>query len=178
MARWNVRFACTVGLTAVIGAVAAGCQGSGGSPVAPGVSGLALSPYGGMGVPLIPEAGTTGGGRLNDPQIGTPGWNSFELNLNVHGAPPDTDLFLQFVADIDPATRGDGVCPPMPPAFPLGLLHTSAGGSVSAHVKFPVPEGAFFGTFDSGEHADFRWRVVNATGTFDVRTPCVVLTGK
>ena len=58
--------------------------------------------------------------------------------------------------------------------YPAG----TAGGSVSAHVKFPVPEGAFFGTFDSGEHADFRWRVVNATGTFDVRTPCVVLTGK
>ena len=179
MARFNRRFVRAASLAVAVGVGAAGCQGTGGSPIAPSVStGLALSPYGGMGVPLIPEPGTTGGGRLNDPQIGKPDWNSFELNLNVHGAPPDADLFLQFVADIDPATRGDGVCPPMPPAFPLGVLHTSAGGTVSTHIKFPVPEGAFFGAFDSGEQADFRWRVVNATGTFDVRTPCVVLTGK
>jgi hypothetical protein len=179
MARFNRRFVWVVGLAAAAGVGAAGCQGGGRNPIAPNVAtGLTLSPYGGMGVPLIPEPGTAGGGRLNDPQIGKPGWNSFELNISVHGAPADTDLFVQFVADIDPATRGDGVCPAMPPAFPLGVVHTSAGGSVSTHVKFPVPEGAFFGTFDSGEQADFRWRVVNASGTFDVRTPCVVLEGK
>ena len=182
MARLQVRLLGMAGMAAALGITLAGCGGNGASPAAPSMSvsplATAASPYGGSGVPLIPEPGSVGGGRLNDPQVGTPGLNSFELNIAVHGAPPDVDLFLQFVADIEPGTRGDGVCPAMPPAFPLGVVHTSAGGTVSTHIKFPVPEGAFGGTFDSDQHADFRWRVVNATGTFDLRTPCVVLTGK
>ena len=178
-----VRFFSVSAAAAALGIAVAGCGSNAGSPAAPNLSAaplsLAASPYGGSGVPLIPQPGTTGGGTLNDPQVGTPGLNSFELNVAVHGAPPDTDLYFQFTADIDPATRGDGNCPPfVDPAFTIAVLHTSAGGAARAHVKFPVPEGAFFGTFDSGEHADFRWRVVNDSHSFDVRTPCVVLTGK
>ena len=45
-------------------------------------------------------------------------------------------------------------------------------------IKFGVPEGFFDGTFDPGEQADFKWRVVNSAQTFDLQTPCVVLTGK
>ena len=185
MARSQLRVIRAIGLAAVL-SIAGGCQGNVGSPISPAgllssPASTPQSPFGGQGIPMIPEPGSVpagGGGTVNDTQTGKPGFNSFELNVAVHGAPPDTDLFFQFVADIDPATRGDGVCPGIPPAFPLAVLHTSRGGSASAHIKFPVPEGAFAGTFDSGEHADFRWRVVNATQTFDLRTPCVVLTGK
>ena len=144
---------------------------------------LAGSPYGGAGIPLIPEPDSVpgkGGGRVNNPQTAEPGFNNFELNVNVHGGPPDTDLFFQFVADVVPGTRGDGACPefPPPPANTIGVLHTSAGGAAAAHLKFEVPEGAFLAAFDSGVKSDWRWRVVNSTQTFDLRTPCVVLTGK
>jgi len=143
-----------------------------------------VSPYGGDAVPLIEVAGSSpagGGGILNDPQTGKPGFNNFEVTVNVHGGPPRTDVFLQFLADVFPDTRGDGVCPgefPAPPAMTIGALHTSGGGAASAHIKFQVPEGFFSGTFDSGEHADFKWRVVNLEETFDLQTPCVTLTGK
>lgn len=184
MARLQLRTFSAIGMAAVLG-IAAGCQDTVRSPMSPASSllpsSVAQSPYGGQGVPLIPEAGSVpagAGGTLNDTQTGKPGFNSFELNVTVHGGPPNTDLLFQFVGDIDPATRGDGVCPAIPPAFTIGVLHTSEGGSASAHIKFPVPEGAFAGTFDAGEHADFRWRVVNESQTFDLRTPCVVLTGK
>ena len=126
----------------------------------------------------VPTGGT---GIVNDPQTGEPGFNNFEVTVNVHGGPPDTDLYFQFVGDIDPATRGDGVCPapfPNPPANTIAVLHTSAGGAASAHIKFEVPEGAFFGVFDPGVKSDFKWRVVNLAQSFDLRTPCVVLTGK
>jgi hypothetical protein len=144
---------------------------------------VAASPYGGGAIPLTEVSGSVprgGAGILNDIQTGKPGFDNFEVTLNVHGAPPDTDLYFQFSGDVFPGTRGDGVCPPFPapPGNTLQVLHTSAGGTVSAHVKFPVPEGAFFGGFDSDVQSDFAWRVVNLSQTFDLRTLCIVLTGK
>jgi hypothetical protein len=155
------------------------------STVAGGSSrvGLARSPFGGSGIPLVAVSGSVpagGAGTLNDPQTGEPGFNNFELNVNVHGGPPDTDLYFQFVADIVPGTRGDGICLSFPslPGNTIGILHTSPGGAASAHLKFEVPEGAFLGAFDSGVASDWQWRVVNAAQTFDLRTSCTVLTGK
>lgn len=147
-------------------------------------SGLAGSPYGGHAVPLIGMPGSVpagGGGILNDTQTGEPGFNNFEVTVNVHGGPSDTDLYFQFVGDVLPPTRGDGVCPapfPAPPANTIAVIRTSAGGSGRAHVKFEVPEGAFAGAFDSGVKADFKWRIVDLAQTFDLQTPCIVLTGK
>jgi len=144
---------------------------------------LMASPYGGHGIPLIEVQGTVPSGAagiVDDTQTDEPGFNNFELNVNVHGAPPDTDLYFQFTADIVPGTRGDGTCPafPAPPANAIGVLHTSPGGAASTHLKFEVPEGAFLGAFDSGVTSDWQWRVVNLAETFDLRTPCIVLTGK
>jgi hypothetical protein len=147
-------------------------------------TGSAASPYGGHAVPLTEVAGSVpvgGRGTLNDTQTAEPGFNNFELDVSVHGGPPDTDLYFQFVGDVNPATRGDGKCPdpfPNPPGNTIAVMRTSAGGSASTHVKFEVPEGAFLGTFDSGVKSDFKWRVVNLEQTFDLRTSCVVLTGK
>ena len=170
-------------------AIASACAGQ--QPVSPTVSGdtdgsrvgLAGSPYGGSGVPLVAVAGSIlpgAAGRLNDPQAAEPGFNNFELNVNVHGGPPDTDLHFQFTADIVPGSRGDGSCSAFPelPANRIGILHTSPGGSASAHFKFEVPEGVFFGAFDSGVSSDWQWRVVNLEQTFELQTPCIVLTGK
>jgi hypothetical protein len=163
---------------------------SGATPVASSGSRLSslsadTSPFGGTGIPLIEVSGSVpsgGAGVLNDPQTATPGYDTFELTVNVHGGPPDTDLFFQFAADIFPGTRGDSVCPGFPsppdPGNSIRTLHTSAGGAVAAHIRFPVPAGAFGGAFDAGVKSDFAWRVVNLTETFDLRTPCIVLTGK
>jgi hypothetical protein len=48
----------------------------------------------------------------------------------------------------------------------------------SAHIKFDIPEGVFGGAFDCGEKVGFKWRLANSTQAFELRTPCVVLTGK
>jgi len=179
------------GAVAFLGLVAAACEENVGGPAAPSAS-AAFPPfveavsYGGQGIHLTEVPGSVppgASGVLNDTQTGTPGFNNFEVTIDVHGGPPDTDLYFQFVGDVDSATRGDGVCPGSFPAPPgptnsIRVLHTSAGGTASAHVKFPVPEGAFGGAFDSGVKVDFKWRVVNAAQTFDLRTSCVVLTGK
>ena len=181
-----------LGMLALCGAAVAACRGTAGSPTAPSVSVGAFgsdgttASFGGHGVPLTELAGSVpagGAGLLNDTQTGQPGFNNFELNVSVHGGPADTDLFFQFVGDADPTTRGDGVCPgafpsPPGPGNAIAVLHTSAGGAASAHVKFEVPEGAFGGAFDSGVKVDFKWRLVNAAQTFGVQTPCVVLAGK
>jgi hypothetical protein len=45
-------------------------------------------------------------------------------------------------------------------------------------VKFEVVEGALFGAFESGVKSDFKYRLVSLDQTFDLRSPCVVLTGK
>jgi hypothetical protein len=192
MPRSGSRSHRVLGMLALLGMAVEGCQGTAGSPIAPSVSadgfrsGGTASSLGGHGVPLTEVPGSVpagGSGILNDTQTGQPGFNNFELNVSVHGGPPDADLFFQFVGDVDPATRGDGVCPgsfpsPPGPGNAIAVLHTSAGGAASAHVKFEVPEGVFGGAFDSGVKVDFKWRLVNVTQTFAVQTPCVVLTGK
>ena len=179
-------------LASLLGIAVSGCQGEFGGPTAPTAAlgafatGAARAVSGGEAVPLTEVAGSVpagGSGMLNDIQTRQPGLNNFEFTVNVHGGPPDTDLFFQFVGDIDPATRGDGVCPeafpsPPGPGNSIRILHTSVGGAASAHIKFEVPEGVFGGAFDSGEKVDFKWRLVNSTQTFELRTPCVVLTGK
>jgi hypothetical protein len=192
MLRSRSRSHRVIGMLALLGTAVAGCQGTTDSPTAPSLSvgafgsGGTAASFGGHGVPLTEVPGSVpagGAGILNDTQTDQPGFNNFELNVSVHGGPPDTDLFFQFAADVDPVTRGDGVCPgsfPSPPGAgnAIAVLHTSAGGAASAHVKFKVPEGFFGGAFDSGVKVDFKWRLVNATQTFAVQTPCVVLTGK
>jgi hypothetical protein len=117
-------------------------------------------------------------------QTGTPGTNNFEFTINVHGAPPDTDLYFQIRGDTAPATRGDGVCLPGfpdPPAHAggdAGIIHTSRGGSGATHIKIPIVEGGAAGAFERGVASDFKYRLVNDDQTFDLRTACIVFTGK
>ena len=191
MYRSRSRSSAAVGIAGLLAIAFSGCQGSI-APTAPTVvtgafaAGGTRTSYGGQAVPLTEVAGSIpagGAGIVNDIQTSERGFNNFEFTVNVHGGPADTDLFFQFVGDIDPATRGDGVCPgsfpsPPGPGNSIRILHTSAGGAASAHIKFEIPEGVFGGAFDSGESVDFKWRLVNSTQTFELRTPCVVLTGK
>lgn len=174
--------------------VGASCQGITGDPVSPSAmssapSGpaTAASPYGGNALPLVEVAGSIpagGSGIVNVTQTATPGTNNFEFAVNVHGAPPDTDLYFQIRGDVAPATRGDGVCPPGFPIPPThaggdaGIIHTTQGGSGSTHIKLPVAEGGALGAFEPGVASDFNYRVVNLAQTFDLRTACIVFIGK
>lgn len=187
--RWTLSFAWLLALAGVA------CQGNPGGPLGPSASSgplsgprSAVSPYGPHGVSLtgvpssVPARGT---GILNITQTGEPGFNNFEVTINVHGGPPDTDLYFQIVGDVAPATRGDGVCnpasfpnPPIHAGGDAGILHTSPGGAGATHVHFEILEGAVLGAFESGVKSDFKYRVVSLAQTFDLRSPCVVLTGK
>lgn len=181
---WMAGFAC---LLALIGL---GCQGisspsfSGGSSSALSGPGSAASPYGGNAILLTEVPGSVpAGGRAiyNAVQTGKPGTNTFVATINVTGGPPDTDLYLQLVGDVLPATRGDGVCNPA--SFPnpprgLRILHTSPDGAGAVNGVSVVPEGAFFGAFEPGVKTDFKYRLVNLAQTFDLRSDCIVLTGK
>ena len=185
------RSTCVFGLALLL-AVTIACQSNIGGPGAPSLlsgsvsgAGLATSPYGGHAVPLVEEPSSVpagGSGMLNATQ--TNHANDFEVTVNVHGAPPTTDLYFQIVGDLLPATRGDGVCPgtfPNPPVHAGGddgILHTSVGGSASTHIKFAIAEGGALGGFEPGVKSDFKYRVVSGDGTFDLRTPCIVYTGK
>ena len=180
-----------LGLAASLVVFTIACQSNIAGPAAPSPSGatsgpgLAASPGGGHAIRLVAEPGSVppgGSGMLNGTE--TSRANDFEVTVNVHGAPPDTDLYFQIVGDLLPATRGDGVCPGTFPSPPVhaggddGILHTSAGGSASTHIKFPIAEGGALGAFEPGVKSDFKYRVVSGDGTFDLRSECVVLTGK
>src|SRR5688500_14789326 len=160
-------------LTTLLAIASVACQGNTTGPVSPSASspvsgpGSAASPYGGHAVPLIEVQGSVpGGGTGTVNATQTNRANDFEVTINVHGAPPDTDLYFQIVGDVAPATRGDGQCSPAPfPAPPIhaglddGIIHTSAGGAGATHVKFVIPEGGILGAFEPGVESEFKYRV-------------------
>ena len=187
----NTRLTRGLGFAVFLALTGVACQGNLGGPVSPSASpiyGTAASPYGGEALRLTEVTGSVpagGAGIMSATQTNEPGANNFQVAVNVHGAPPDTDLYFQIVGDTAPATRGDGVCNPAafpnPPAHAGGadgILHTSAGGAASTHIVFSITEGANLGAFDSGVRSDFKYRVVNLARTFDLRSPCTVLMGK
>jgi hypothetical protein len=182
--------------------VGLGCQGNTSGPLSPSgpsgtLSGLA-SPNGSESISTLSSRGTNavrltevagsvpagGAGIVNATQTAEPGTNDLEVTINVHGGPADTDLYFQALQDVRPATRGDGVCPGVFPAPPThaggddGIIHTSPGGAGSTHVKFSFPEGAPFGGLEPGVLRDTKYRLVNLAQTFDLRSDCIVQTGK
>jgi hypothetical protein len=152
---------------------------------------LAASPYGGNAHPLIEVPGSVpagGGGMANSVPTATPETNVIEVAIDVHSAPPDTDLYFQIAHDafLGPVpARGDGMCdrvaqfgfpnPPLHAGGDAGVLHTSPGGAASTHIKFELPEGLSSGAYEPGARLDQMFRVVNLTKTFELRTACMTL---
>lgn len=167
-----------------------GKSDSGSSPTASSLGFLA-SAYGGSARPLIEVAGSVpagGGGMVIPVPTATPDTNIIEGTINVHGAPTDTDLFLQIAHDafLGPVpARGDGVCdrvaqfgfpnPPLHAGGDAGVIHTSTGGTGATHIKFEIPEGFSGGAYEPGARLDQMIRVVNLTKTFELRTDCMTL---
>lgn len=197
------------GLVLFIALIGTACQSSLGTPTSPtgvgtssassasagdgsfSMSGLGSSPYGGNGLPLLEVPGSIpagGGGTANTVPTTSPNKDVIEATINVHGAPPDTDLYFQIRSDsfLGPvAARGDGVChgvaqlgfldPPYHVGGDAGVIHTSSGGAASTHIKFEIPEGFAGGAFEPGASLDQMFRVVNLTQTFELRTACMTL---
>jgi len=175
-----------------------GCSGNVGSPASPstGMSGstptLAASPFGGEAQRLVEVANSSpagGAGMVNVTQTATPDTNNFEVQINVHGAPADEDLYVQISVDAGlGAAQANGVCdrvqqlgfpnPPTHAGGDDGIFHTSPGGSGTTHIKFVLAEGTAGGAFDAGAKVDIMYRVVNLSKSFELRTSCFQLLGK
>ena len=124
----------------------------------------------------------------NSVPTATPNSNVLEVTINVHGAPPNSDLYFQIAHDAYlgavPA-RGNGVCdrvaefgfpnPPLHAGGDAGIIHTSPGGTGSTHIKFELAEGFQNGAYEPGMTLDQMFRVVNLTKTFELRTSCMTL---
>ena len=203
------RLTYALGFVSLIALTGTACQGNLGTPSSPSalgsasaaspsaldgsfsVSGLEGSPFGGNGLPLteVPwSLPAGGGGTANTVATATLNTNIIEATINVHGAPPDTDLYFQIAHDayLGPVpARGNGVCdrvaqfgfpnPPLHAGGDAGVIHTSSGGAASTHIKFEIPEGFASGAYEPGALLDQMFRVVNSTKTFELRTACMTL---
>jgi hypothetical protein len=134
-----------------------------------------------------------GTGTVNvTPTAAVDGSFSAQINVNVHGAPPNTTLYVQRAPEIGRANGADGICQraageppwgppapnfvtfPLPAAGPLVTLETSAGGAGAAHIDFAAA------TILDGTQFDVMFRLVDSltTPTVDLRTACFTVTVK
>ena len=117
---------------------------------------------------------------------------SAQINVNVHGAPPNTTFYVQRAPEIGRANSADGICQraaglppwgapvpnfvtfPLPAAGPLVTLQTSAGGSGAVHIDFVAP------TISDGTQFDVMFRLVDSltSPTNELRTGCFTVTVK
>jgi hypothetical protein len=91
-----------------------------------------------------------------------------QVEVNIHGAAPNTTFAVARAVDLTP----DGVCTMASGWLPLGDLTTSAGGAGAAH--FEVHRGA---PFLSGVQFDAVFRAVGNDGT-ELRSDCLTVTVK
>jgi hypothetical protein len=191
-----VRRLSLIALLLALTLLGAACQNAR-NPVAPAAapsvpSALAAVPSGGNAHPLVETAASVprgAEGMVNSVPTAAPQLNTIEVTINVHGAPPNTDLFVQIAHDayLGPVPgRADGTCDramqfgfPSPPTHTggdAGVLHTSEGGSASTHIRFELPHGLQAGAYEPGGMLDQMIRVVDATQTFELRTGCMTMT--
>ncbi len=135
----------------------------------------------------------SGSGVVNvTPTAAIDGSFSAQINVAVHGAPPNTAFYVQRAPEIGRPNSADGICQraagqspwgppapnfvtfPLPAAGPLVVLQTSDGGSGSVHIDFGAP------TILDGTAFDVMFRLVdNLTNpTNELRTACFTVTVK
>jgi hypothetical protein len=135
----------------------------------------------------------TGSGIVNvTPTAAVDGSFSAQIQISVHGAPAHTTFYVQRAPELGRPNSADGVCQraaglppwgppapnfvtfPLPATGPLVTLHTSAGGSGTAHIDFTAPAIA------DGTQFDVMFRLVDSltAPTNDLRTGCFTVTVK
>lgn len=116
---------------------------------------------------------------------------SAQINVNVHGAPPNTTFYIQRAPEIGRSNGADGICqraaglppwgPPTPnfvtfavPGDPFVTLLTSAAGAGAAHIDFAAP------TILDGTQFDVMFRLVDSltSPANELRTGCFTVTVK
>ena len=134
-----------------------------------------------------------GSGIVNvTPTAAADGSFSAQINVNVHGAPPNTTFFVQRAPEIGRSNSADGVCQraagaapwgppapnfltfPLPATGPLVVLQTSQGGAGSVHIDFEAL------TILDGTQFDVMFRLVDdlTSPTNELRTGCFTVTAK
>lgn len=135
----------------------------------------------------------TGSGIVNvTPTGAVEGSFSAQINVNVHGAPPNTLFYVQRAPEIGRPNSADGICQraageapwgppapnfvtfPLPAAGPLVTLQTSRGGAGSVHIDFAAA------TILDGTAFDVMFRLVDdlTSPTNELRTGCFTVTVK
>lgn len=135
----------------------------------------------------------SGSGVVNvTPTAAVDGSFSAQINVAVHGAPPNTAFYVQRAPEIGRPNSADGICQraagespwgppapnfvtfPLPAAGPLVVLQTSPGGSGSVHIDFAAV------TILDGTAFDVMFRLVDdlTNPTNELRTACFTVTVK
>lgn len=200
MCCFHVRFGITIGVSLF----ALACSGTE-IPTAPtsslspplGQQGIASNGYSHAASKTHGEQLTAvigvGSGIVNvTPTAAAEGSFSAQLNVNVHGAPPNTTFYVQRAPEIGRANSADGICQraagsppwgapapnfvtfPLPASGPLVTLQTSAGGAGAVHIDFVAP------TILDGTQFDVMFRLVDnlTSPTNELRTRCFTVTVK
>jgi len=117
---------------------------------------------------------------------------SAQINVNVHGAPPNTTFYVQRAPEVGRPNGADGICQraaglppwgppapnfvtfPLPAAGPLVTLQTSPGGAGAVHIDFAAP------AISDGTQFDVMFRLVDSltSPTNELRTGCFTVTVK
>jgi hypothetical protein len=135
---------------------------------------------------LTPVLGV-GSGTVNvTPTAAVDGSFSAQIEVNVHGAPPNTTFYVERAPEVGRANGADGICQraageapwgpptpnfvtfPRPAAGPLVVLQTSEGGAGSVHIDFAAP------TIADGTAFDVMFRLVDdlTSPSNELRTGC------
>ena len=189
---------CVLGLLAASATLTA-CSREPASPGAPSSS-LAVQ------APLASSASTSrthrqllaavlgaGSGTVNvTPTAAVDGSFSAQIEVNVHGAPPNTSFYVQRAPEVGRPDNTDGICQraagqapwgppapnfvtfPVPAAGPLVVLRTSEGGAGAVHIDFPAP------TIADGTAFDVMFRLVDdlTSPSNELRTGCFTVSVK
>jgi hypothetical protein len=141
---------------------------------------------------LTPVIGTGSGIVDVTPTAAVDGSFSAQINVNVHGAPPNTTFYVQRAPEIGRPNSADGVCQraagltpwgppapnfvtfPLPAPAPLITLETSSGGAGALHIDFAALAIADDTQFD------VMFRLVDSltSPTNELRTGCFTVTVK
>jgi hypothetical protein len=137
--------------------------------------GQRLSVFGGLG---------TGTGTVNVTlTAGVTGFSA-EVNVNIHGAAPNTTFYVQRAPEFGTNFLQDGICQraaagswvtlPRPLLTPFMTITTNGAGAGAAHLSIELP------FIPDGTRFDVEFRIVDSMSapTTDLRTGCFTVTVK